>query len=86
MKITLLNWNGTKYDVEIPDDTEYISGQVISGDHVLTYPIHFDTGMGTRTMTFDDGSFKIKRKDFKKLSKLTDPYDIFMLDTTWTNL
>lgn len=81
MKITLLNWKGKKYDIQIPDDTKYIAGQVISGDHVLTYPIHFDTGMGTRIMDFDDGSFRIKRKDFKKLSKLTDPYDIFALDT-----
>lgn len=80
MKITLLNWNGTKYDVEIPDDTEYISGQVISGDHVLMYPIHFDTGMGTRTMAFHDGSFRIKRKDFKKLSELTNSYDIFTIE------
>lgn len=85
MKITLLSWNSAKYDVKIPDDTEYIEGQVISGDHVLTYPIHFDAGMGTRTMAFYDGSFRIERKDFEKLSKLTDPYDIFALDTTYAN-
>jgi hypothetical protein len=41
MKITLLAWNGVSHEVNIPDDTEYIAGQVISGDMVLEYPVHF---------------------------------------------
>lgn len=81
MKITLLAWNGVSHAVNIPDDTEYISGQVISGDMVLEYPVHYDTGATNRIMDFNDGSFRVARKDFDKLEKLTDPYEIFELDS-----
>jgi hypothetical protein len=81
MKITLLAWNGVSHEVNIPDDTEYITGQVISGDMVLEYPVHYDTGARNRIMDFNDGSFRVARKDFDKLEKLTDPYEIFELDS-----
>lgn len=81
MKIKLLNYAGVSRDVEIPDDAEYIAGQVVSGDMVLEYPIHYDTGATDRIMDFNDGSFRVARKDFDKLEKLTDPYDIFELDS-----
>ena len=38
MKIKLLNYAGVSHKVKIPDDTEFIVGQVISGDMVLEYP------------------------------------------------
>ena len=74
MKIKLLNYAGVSHEVKIPDDTEYIAGQVISGDMVLEYPVHYDTGAKDRIMNFNDGSFRVVRKDFDKLEKLTDSY------------
>lgn len=81
MKIKLLNYAGVSHEVKIPEDTEYIAGQVISGDMVLEYPVHYDTGAKDRIMDFNDGSFRVARKDFNKLEKLTDPYEIFELDS-----
>lgn len=48
---------------------------------VLEHPVHYDTGATNRIMDFNDGSFKVARKDFDKLEKLTDPYEIFELDS-----
>lgn len=81
MKIKLLNYNGVSHEVNIPDDTEFIAGQVISGDMVLEYPVHYDTGATDRIIDYNDGSFRVARKDFDKLEKLTDPYEIFELDS-----
>lgn len=81
MKIKLLNYTGVSHEVKIPDDTEFIAGQVISGDMVLEYPVHYDTGAKDRIMNFNDGSFRVAREDFDKLEKLTDPYEIFELDS-----
>ena len=81
MKIKLLSYSGVSHEVKIPDDTEYIAGQVISGDMVLEYPVHYDTGATNRIMDFNDGSFRVARKDFDKLEKLTDSYEIFELDS-----
>lgn len=78
MKITLRNYNNQKVPVEIPDDTEYISGMIISGDMVMEYPFYFDADVkGNRTMSFPDGSFKIERKDFSKLD--AEDFDIYDL-------
>lgn len=81
MKIKLLNYAGVSHEVKIPDDTEFIAGQVISGDMVMEYPVYYDTGAKDRIMDFNDGSFRVARKDFDKLEKLTDPYEIFELDS-----
>lgn len=81
MKIKLLSYDGISHEVNIPDETEYIAGQVISGDMVLEHPVHYDTGARNRIMDFNDGSFRVARKDFDKLDKLTDPYEIFELDS-----
>ena len=81
MKIKLLNYAGVSHEVKIPEETEFIAGQVISGDMVLEYPVHYDTGAKDRIMDFNDGSFRVARKDFNKLEKLTDPYEIFELDS-----
>lgn len=81
MKIKLLSYSGVSYEVKIPDETEFIAGQIISGDTVLEYPVHYDTGATNRIMDFNDGSFRVARKDFDKLEKLTDSYEIFELDS-----
>lgn len=78
MTITLLNYAAQSYEVEIPDNTEYISGIVVSGDQILEYPFHFDTGEG-RMMDFYDGSFKVTKENFNKLKTMEGPYDIFEL-------
>lgn len=65
MKITLINWKNQKFPIEIPDDTEYISGNIIFGDMVMEYPFHFDADVfGDRIISFRDASFKIEKKDF----------------------
>lgn len=79
MKITLLDYSGAKHYVEIPDDTIVITGKVVSGDMIMTYPIYYDTDEYTRTMDFNDGSFTIERENFHKLDKMSDPYEIFEL-------
>lgn len=77
MKITLLDYGGRKHHVEIPDDTTTITGEVISGDMVMTSPIYYDTGKDTRVIDCDDGSFTIERENFHKLDEISDPYEIF---------
>lgn len=79
MKITLLDWSGKKHYVEIPDDTETITGRVISGDMIMTSPVYYDTGEDSRIMDFNDGSFSVDRKAFHKLDEMSDPYEIFGL-------
>lgn len=78
MTITLLDYAARSYKVEIPDNTEYISGIIVSGDQILEYPHHFDTGKG-RMVDFYDGFFKITKENFSKLKTMEDPYDIFNL-------
>lgn len=79
MKITLLDYSGAKHYVEIPDDTMVITGKVVSGDMIMTSPTYYDTGEHTRRMNFHDGGFTIERKNFHKLDKMSDPYEIFEL-------
>lgn len=78
MTIILLDYAARSYEVEIPDNTEYISGIVVSGDQILEHPFHFDTGKG-RIMHFYDGSFKVTKENFNKLKTMKNPYDIFEL-------
>ena len=70
MEISLLDYEGTKNIVEIPDDTEYISGVILNGDMVMEYPFHMDSSEhNPRTIDYYDGYFKIERKDFHKLNE-----------------
>lgn len=79
MKITLLDRRGKKHYVEIPDDTGTITGRVMSGDMIMTSPIYYDAGEGSRIMTVYDGSFSVNREDFHKLDKMSNPYEILEL-------
>ena len=78
MKIKLLDWNAKATWVEIPDDTAYISGVILSGDMVMEYPVRADASV-YRLHDFYDGYWKIDRKDFDKFNQLTDSYDVFEL-------
>lgn len=80
-KITLLDWEGKRFVVDIPDDTEVIRGEIISGDMVMHEPMHFDTGMQSRKIDFYDGDFEIFRKDFDKLECMNSSYGVF--DIMW---
>lgn len=76
MKIRLLDYKYDEHFVEIPDDTEEIVINVISGDMVMTSPIHFDTS-NTRIMNFNDGTIVLKKDEFYKLDEISSSYDLW---------
>lgn len=80
MKIRLLDWDSVEHFVEIPDDTPYISGEIVSGDMVMLYPFRYDTGADTRIKDYHDGSFEVEAKDFERLNSLKNSYDVWELD------
>lgn len=79
MVIQLLDYSGKKYSVKIPDNTQELHIQIISGDMVLLSPIYYDTGQNSRTINFYDGDHFVKKKDFNKLSSLDSAYSLFDL-------
>ena len=79
MVIQLLDYSGKKYSVKIPDDTQELHIQIISGDMVLLSPIYYDTGQNSRTINFYDGDYFVEKKDFDKLSSLDSAYSLFDL-------
>lgn len=79
MKIKLLDFASRVHEVEIDDNTDYIEGEIISGDTVMTYPIYYDTGRGTRIANFYDGSFTIPASKFAQINQINDSYDLFSL-------
>lgn len=76
MKIRLLNYEGKKHYVEIPDDTEQIVVSVVSGDMILESPKYYDTG-NFRAMDFYDGSVTIKKDKFNEFNNVENSYEIF---------
>lgn len=76
MKIKLLDFLGKPTWVEVPDDTQEVSGVILSGDMVLEKPIHKDTS-NKRINDFYDGFWTVKRNNFEKLNALEDSYDVF---------
>ncbi len=79
MIIQLLDYLRKKHPVEIPDDTQELHIQIISGDMVLLEPVHYDTGQNSRTMNFYDGEYYVGRENFDKLSLLDSVYSLFDL-------
>lgn len=80
MKIRLLDYSGKEQFVEIPDNTQEIVIDILSGDMVMTYPVFFDTSRN-RVMTFYDGSFIISKKDFHHLDEIKKSYDLFEISS-----
>lgn len=76
MKIQLLDWAGNPKWVEVPDDTERVSGVILSGDMVMEKPIHADAS-DDRFLSFYDGAWEVRREDFDKLNSLSNSYDVF---------
>lgn len=80
MKIKLLDYDGVSFEVDIPDDTECITGEIVSGDTVMEAPFHFDTGKNSRIANFFDGEFRIPAKNFAKMNEITNSYQLFDLE------
>ena len=80
MIIQLLDYLGKKHPVEIPDDTQELHIQIISGDMVLLEPIYFDTGKCSRSYDFNDGEYFIKKENFDKMNNLSESYDLIKLE------
>lgn len=76
MKVKLLDGDGNPKWVEIPDDTEKVSGIILSGDMVMTSPVHEDAS-DDRFVDFYDGAWEVRREDFDKLNSLSRSYDVF---------
>ncbi len=78
MKIQLLDYRGSATWVDVPDDTEEISGVILSGDMVMERPIRADAS-DDRIHDWYDGAWFVKRKDFDRFNALTDSYGVFDL-------
>ena len=79
MKIRLLDWENKEHYVEIPEYTEQIVVEVVSGDMILKSPIYYDTGR-FRRMNFYDGSVTIKKEKFNEFNNVEDSYEIFEIN------
>ena len=78
MRIKLLDWEGFANWVDVPDDTQEVSGVILSGDMVMERPIHADAS-DNRFFNFYDSAWVVKRKDFDKLNAIEKSYDVLNL-------
>lgn len=76
MKLRLLDYAGKEYFCEVPNNTEQVTINIVSGDMVMVDPVHFDTS-NTRIIDFYDGTVTLSKKEFYKLDKVEDSYDLF---------
>ena len=77
MKLRLLDYEGTEHFCEVPDNTEQVTINIVSGDMVMVSPVHFDTS-NTRIMGFYDGTVTLSKEEFYKLDKVENSYDLFL--------
>ena len=75
MKLRLLDYAGKEYFCEVPDNTEQVTINIVSGYMVMVDPVHFDTS-NTRIMDFYDGTVTLSKEEFYKLDKVEDSYDL----------
>lgn len=77
MKVRLLNYHDDEFFVEIPDDTEEITIEIISGDMIMISPVYFDTDVNnTRMLQFNDGMFTLTKDQFHLLNEIEDSYEL----------
>ena len=76
MKLRLLNYAGEEYFCEVPNNTEQITINIISGDMVMINPVYFDTS-NNRMMNFHDGTVVLNKEEFHKLEEIDNSYDLF---------
>jgi len=74
MIIYLRDCYNKKHSVVIPDDTEYISGVVLSGDMVMKHPFNFDPS-DNRRVNINEGHFYFRKEQFSLLKE--DSFDIY---------
>ena len=79
IKINLIDYAGNKVPVELDDNTDKISGVILSGDMVMEKPFHKDTS-NCREVGFYDGVFEISKKNFDELNKCKSSYEAQMLN------
>lgn len=81
MIIKLMDYKCNKHSVDIPDDTEYITIKVVTGDMIMTSPRLFDTDIyHNRLIDHYDGKITINRKDFNQLNSIENSYEILKLN------
>jgi hypothetical protein len=80
MTIRLLDFAANEYFVEIPDDTEELIIDIVSGDMVLQSPVYYDTGRESRVMNFYDGTIVLNKKDFSKLNEIEEACEILWIN------
>lgn len=76
MKLRLLDYAGKEHFCEVPDNTEQVTINIISGDMVMIDPVYFDTS-NDRMMSFHDGTVVLNKEEFHKLEEIDDSYDLF---------
>lgn len=76
MKLRLLDYAGKEHFCEVPDNTEQVTINIISGDMVMIDPVYFDTS-NDRMMNFHDGTVVLNKEEFHKLEEIDDSYDLF---------
>ena len=77
MKLRLLDYAGIEHFCEVPDNTEQVTINIVSGDMVMVSPVCFDTS-NTRIEGFYDGTVTLSKEEFYKLDKVEDSYDLFL--------
>ena len=76
MKLRLLDYAGREYFCEVPDNTEQVIINIVSGDMIMVNPVHFDTS-NTRIRCFYDGTVTLSKEKFYKLNEVENSYDLF---------
>lgn len=74
MKIRLLDYKSAEHFVEIPDDTEYVDINIVTGDMVMTSPVVFDTS-NTRMINIREGEFTVTKEMFHIFDEAEDTFD-----------
>lgn len=73
MVVEIFSFFDTPVKVVLPDSTERISGEIISGDMILSNPIVFDADLDHyRNRDIHICSFDISIDDLKKCKSVTD--------------
>ena len=77
MKLRLLNYAGEEYFCEVPNNTEQVTIDIISGDMVMVDPVYFDTS-NDRLIDFYSGTIVLNKEEFHKLKEIDNSYDLLM--------
>ena len=76
MKLRLLNYAGEERFCEVPNNTEQVTINIITGDMIMINPVYFDTS-NDRMMDFYDRTIILNKEEFHKLEKINKSYDLF---------